>query len=250
MRLIARLDVKNQFVIKGIHLEGLRKVGNPNDLANEYYRQGADELLFVDSVASLYDRNNLFQVIERAAEEVFIPITIAGGLRKIEDVKSALDSGADKISVNTASVEHPGFIEQIAGLYGSQCVVASVQAKRSEGRWEAYVETGRQKTGLDVLEWVRKLEQLGAGEILLTSVDQEGTKSGFDVALAKTVNEAVGVPVILSGGYGRPEHIAKLLDSVKPSALCFASVLHYGLSSFEEIREVVESSELRLAGAL
>jgi cyclase len=242
MRLIARLDVKNDFVIKGIHLEGLRKVGNPNQLAKDYYEAGIDEIAFIDAVASLYDRNNLFSVIRKASEEVFVPITIGGGLRNLADVEQALDAGADKVAINTAAIRNPKLVEEVAARYGSQCVMASVQAKRHGSGWEAYTETGREKTGVSVLEWVRQLQDLGAGELLLTSVDQEGTKAGFDVPLVRAVNEVVTIPVIASGGYGRPEQLIKLFREVRPSALCFASVLHYKHTTVGALRQAVDAA--------
>lgn len=241
MRVIARLDVKNEYVIKGIHLEGLRKVGNPNELAKKYYLDGVDEIIFVDAVASLYNRNNLFSVISKASEEVFVPITIGGGIRSIEDVQLALDSGADKVAINTAATINPKLIEEIAKRYGSQCVVASVQAKKVKVGWEAYIETGRERTGLDVLEWVKELQNLGAGELLITSIDKEGTKSGFDIKLVEAVNRIVSIPVIVSGGYGEAKHIKDLTEVTKPSAICFASVLHYKNTTVEDIKNIVYS---------
>ena len=243
MRVIARLDVKNQFVIKGIHLEGLRKVGDPNQLAKTYYEAGIDEIVFIDAVASLYNRNNLFSVIQKASEEVFVPITIGGGLRSLADVEQALDAGADKVALNTAAIREPELIQKVSKQYGSQCVVASVQAKRTANGWEAYMETGREKTGLQVLDWVKRLQDLGAGELLITSVDQEGTKSGFDVKLVEAVNKAVSIPVMVSGGYGQARHIQELLDVTVPSGICFASVLHYKLTSVEALRSSIEQSE-------
>lgn len=240
MRIIARLDVKNEFVIKGIHLEGLRKVGDPNQMAQAYYEAGIDEIVFIDAVASLYNRNNLFSVIRKASQEVFVPITIGGGLRNLSDVEQALDAGADKVAINTAAIREPELIEKIAKKYGSQCVVASVQAKLTANGWEAYMETGREKTGLQVLDWVRRLQDLGAGELLLTSVDQEGTKSGFDVPLICAVNNAVSIPVIASGGYGQPKHLVDLMGVTEPSGLCFASVLHYKTTSVDALRQSIE----------
>ncbi|TGL90227.1 imidazole glycerol phosphate synthase subunit HisF [Leptospira congkakensis] len=240
MRVIARLDIKNDSVIKGIHLEGLRKVGDPNILAKRYYEDGIDEILLIDSVASLYGRNNLFDVLRKASQEVFVPITIGGGLRNLDDVSFALDSGADKIAINTAAVERPDLIEEIAKKYGSQCVVASIQAKKkNENDWEVYKETGREKTGIRVSEWVKQLESLGAGEILLTSVDKEGTKSGFDKELSKMVNELVNIPVIVSGGFGEREHLVQLKNVVHPSGIAFASVLHYNVFSSLDLSEMV-----------
>jgi len=243
VRIIARLDVKNDHVIKGIHLEGLRKVGSPNGLAKAYYDAGVDEIVFIDCVASLYDRHNLFEVIRNASREVFVPITIGGGLRCLSDIEQSLDSGADKVAINTAAVRDPSLITRVARRYGSQCVVASVQAKRSGTGWEAYVETGREKTGVMVLDWVRRLQELGAGELLLTSVDQEGTKNGFDIPLVKAVNEAVSIPVIVSGGYGQPRHLAELLRATEPSAVCFASVLHYRQAQVSDLRAAAAAAE-------
>ncbi len=244
MRVIARLDVKNQFVIKGIHLEGLRKVGDPIELAKAYYAAGIDEIVFIDSVASLYGRNNLFPVIRKASEEVFVPITIGGGIRSVDDVAQALDSGADKVAINTAGVHNPKLIEDVAKKYGSQCVVASIQTKKVPGGWEAYVDAGREKTGLNALDWAKRLVELGAGEMIVTSIDQEGTKSGFDVEVAQAINESVNIPVIISGGYGQPKHVGELLKRTQPSGLCFASVLHYKTASVADLRTV-----LREAGA-
>lgn len=243
MRVIARLDVKNEFVIKGIHLEGLRKVGNPNDLARTYYAQGIDEIMFIDSVASLYGRNNLFPVIRRASEEVFVPITIGGGIRSVDDVAQALDSGADKVAINTAAINSPKLIEDVARKYGSQCVVASIQTKRVPGGWEAYAEAGREKTGLDALGWAKRLVELGAGEMVVTSIDQEGTKSGFDLEVTQAINESVSIPVIVSGGYGQPRHLADLWKRTQPSGACFASVLHYKAATVDELKNAVRTAE-------
>lgn len=227
LRMVARIDVKNEFVIKGIHLEGLRKVGNPNELAKKYYELGIDEILFMDVVASLYQRHNLFHIIEKACEEVFIPITIGGGIRSISDIDAALKSGADKISINTQAIKTPSLITEASEKYGRQCVVGSIEAKRKSNHWEAYMDNGRESTGKDVVEWAKELEKLGAGEILLTSIDQEGTKKGFDLALAKAVCDAVSIPVIASGGIGKPLDVSKLCSQVDVDAVAIASLLHY-----------------------
>jgi cyclase len=239
MRVIARLDVKNDHVIKGIHLEGLRKVGDPNALALRYFQEGIDEILFMDAVASLYDRNNLFDVIARACEEVFIPITIGGGLRSLDDVAKALGAGADKVSINTAAVRNPGLVEQIATKYGSQCLVASIEAKRVGKSWEAYVDNGREPTGLDVLGWAQELERRGAGELLVTSVDKEGTKQGVDLELMRAVSDAVRMPIIASGGVGKLGHVEALCDRVPVSAIACASVLHYALLPIGELKAAI-----------
>ncbi|OGT25430.1 MAG: imidazole glycerol phosphate synthase cyclase subunit [Gammaproteobacteria bacterium RIFCSPLOWO2_02_FULL_42_14] len=238
MRIIARVDVKNGFVIKGIHLEGLRKLGDPKLFLKKYYERGADEIILMDAVASLYDRNNLFDLLKSACEEIFIPVTIGGGLRTLADVKKALLSGADKIAINTAAIKSPKFISEIANSYGSQCVVASIEAKKiNSNRWEAYIDNGREKTGLDVLEWATKLQTLGAGEIMLTSIDQEGTKNGFDIELIKAINDGVTIPVIACGGMGALSHIDSLCCETTPSAIACASVLHYDILTMQSIRE-------------
>jgi imidazole glycerol-phosphate synthase subunit HisF len=237
-RIIARLDIKNDHVIKGIHLEGLRKVGAPKELAKKYYDMGVDEILFIDPVASLYQRNSLFQTLKEASEEVFIPLTIGGGLRSVEDVSRALDSGADKISINTAALKNPNLISETARIYGSQCVVISIEAKKNPSMpcgYEAYNENGRNKTQKDVLEWTREVQALGAGEVLLTSIDQEGTKKGFDLDLCKLVNQGTSLPVLASGGCGKQEHLDQLTKHCSISGVVLASALHYEL--FEIISE-------------
>ncbi len=235
-RIIARIDVKNEFVIKGIHLEGLRKVGDPIELARKYYQAGIDEILFMDAVASLYGRNNLFHIIEMACREVFIPITIGGGIRSIDDIDKALKSGADKISLNTQAIKEPGLISKAAEIYGSQCIVASIEAKKRNGWWEAYVDNGREETGINVVEWARELEKLGAGEILLTSIDMEGTKKGFDKSLIESVYSNVGIPVIVSGGAGNAGHVTELAKHVDLDAVAFASLFHYNLSDVGQLK--------------
>lgn len=242
MRTIARLDIKNEYVIKGIQLEGLRKVGNPNEMARQYYEGGIDELLFIDCVASLYERRSIFEILRRASEEVFIPITIGGGLRTLDDIEAALDSGADKVAINTAAVARPEFLTEVAQRYGSQCVVASIQSKRVGKGWEVYVDAGREKTGIDVVEWARRTEALGAGELLLTSVDKDGTRTGFDVDLIEAVNAAVNIPVIAGGGFGKSEHIAGLVKRSVPSGLFFASMLHYKKMDVRDLKDAVEKS--------
>ncbi|MEO5917112.1 MAG: imidazole glycerol phosphate synthase cyclase subunit [Luteolibacter sp.] len=247
-RIIARIDVKNEHVIKGIHLEGLRKVGDPNELARKYYDAGIDEILFMDAVASLYGRNNLFDIIQRACREIFIPITIGGGIRSVSDIEMALKSGADKVAINTQAVRTPDIIREASRIYGSQCIVASVEAKRKPNGWEVYVDNGRQETGVDVIEWIKKLQDLGAGEILLTSIDQEGTKKGFDLPLCKAVSRVAHVPMIVCGGAGNLRHIGDLWGNVQVDALAVASVLHYNLLNIAEIKSEISSCS-RLASA-
>jgi cyclase len=203
IRLIARLDIKGPNLIKGIRFEGLRVIGSPAEHALRYYQQGADELIYIDSVASLYGRNNLSDIVQSAARNVFIPLTVGGGIRSTDDVRHLLRCGADKVAVNTAAIAQPGLITEIAREFGSQCMVLSIQAKQiAPGRWEAYTDTGRERSGVDVIEWARRGVQLGAGEILITSVDREGTRKGFDIDLVRTVAAEVNVPIIASGGFG------------------------------------------------
>ncbi|MGE0635312.1 MAG: imidazole glycerol phosphate synthase subunit HisF [Bacteroidia bacterium] len=237
LRLIARLDVKNEFVIKGIHLEGLRKVGDPIELAKKYYSDGIDEVLFMDAVASLYDRNNLFHIIEKACKEVFIPITIGGGIRSVNDIEKALKSGADKIALNTQAIRTPEIIKEASRIYGTQCIVGSIEAKRRNNTWEAYIDNGRQETGINAVDWAKQLEDLGAGEILVTSVDMEGTKKGFDIELVKQISEIVNIPVIASGGAGSPADIQKVIHySNNLSGVAIASLIHYNMFSVKTIK--------------
>lgn len=247
IRIIARIDVKNEFVIKGIHLEGLRKVGDPNLLAKKYYEEGIDEIVFMDAVAAYYDRNSLSHIIEKACEEVFVPITVGGGLRTIEDVKKALKSGADKVAINTKAIQTPEFITEASEIFGSQCIVASIVAKKTDNnKWEAYIDNGREPTGLDVVEWAKKLEELGAGEIMLTSLDMEGTKKGFDVELYQAVQDTVSIPIIASGGMGSVKDGVKLLSSSKVDAIATASVIHYNLDSVQNIKKVFIESNIKV----
>jgi cyclase len=227
-RFVARLDIKGESLIKSINLEGLRKIGNPNKYALNYYKAGVDELLFMDCVASLYGRNNLAEVIKKAAENVFIPITVGGGIRNVEDADELLHNGADKICINTAVVKNPKLITELSKRFGSQCIVLSVEAKKkSHNYWEVYTHNGREKTGLNVIKWIKKAIKLGVGEVLLTSVDNEGTGNGFDYDLVSEVSSICSVPLIVSGGLGTIDHIKKLLSVCHIDGLAAAKVLHY-----------------------
>lgn len=237
LRLIARLDIKGPNLIKGIHLEGLRVMGDPQQFAREYYEQGADELIYMDIVASLYGRNNLTDIVRRAARDIFVPLTVGGGVRSVEDVNSLLRVGADKVAINTAAVARPELITEVARRFGSQCMVLSIEAKRvGPERWEAYTDNGRERTGLDVVDWVKRAEKLGAGEIMLTSVDQEGTRKGFDIPLVRAVAETVSIPVIASGGMGRIEDLVEVVGDGRADAVAMADVLHYKRLGLREIR--------------
>jgi len=249
VRLIARLDIKGPNLIKGVHLEGLRVIGDPQEHATRYYEQGADELLYVDIVASLYGRNNLVDIVRHAAEDVFVPMTVAGGIRSVDDVREILRAGADKVAINTAAVQRPELIGEVSRRFGSQCMVLSIEAKRTRAgydvgyedyggatRWEAYTDNGREHTGFEVVEWAERACELGAGEILLTSVDREGTREGFDVELIRAVADAVPIPVIASGGFGRPEHLVEAAQQGRADALAFADALHYQRTDLPTLR--------------
>lgn len=245
LRLIARLDIKGPNLIKGIHLEGLRVIGDPQQHAREYYEQGADELIYMDIVASLYGRNNLTDIVRKAAHDIFVPLTVGGGVRSVEDVNMLLRVGADKVAVNTAAVARPGLITEVARRFGAQCMVLSIEAKRvAPGRWEAYTDNGREKTGLDVVDWARRAEKLGAGEILLTSVDQEGTRKGFDVPLVQAVASVVGIPVIASGGMGTTGHLVEVVKAGGADAVAMADCLHYKRLGMAEVRAAAKAAGL------
>lgn len=237
-RIIARVDVKNEFVIKGIHLEGLRKVGDPNEMAKQYYQDGVDEIIFMDAVAAYYDRNSLTHIIERACKDVFVPITVGGGIRKITDIQIALNAGADKTAINTKAVQDPNFIKEASEVFGSQCIVSSIDAlKIGPDKWEVYIDNGREPTGLDVIEWAQKVEELGAGEIMLTSIDKEGTKKGFDIELNKRVSEVVSIPIISSGGAGKGKDVANVIDKTDIDAVAIASLFHYKIETVKSLKE-------------
>lgn len=237
-RLIARLDIKGPNLIKGVHLEGLRVIGDPQLFAQKYYQDGADELIYIDSVASLYGRNNLVDIVKHTAQNIFIPLTVGGGVRSVEDANLLLRSGADKVAINTACMSNPSLINELANRFGSQCVVLSIEAKKtSKGHWEAYTDNGREKTGKDVLSWVLEAVERGVGEVLLTSVDQEGTKKGFDVELVKMVTDKISVPVIASGGMGEIAHIFKVINEGAADAVALANVLHYDTQPLKLIRK-------------
>lgn len=238
IRLIPRLDIKGPNLIKGIHLEGLRVVGDPQEHARRYYEQGADELIYMDIVASLYGRNSLKDIVSRTARDVFIPLTVGGGVRSVDDVRELLRAGADKVAINTAAVLRPELITEVSQAFGSQCMVLSIEAKRRpNGSWEAFTDNGREHTHLDVVEWAQRGVALGAGEILLTSVDQEGTRKGFDVELVQAVTRACGVPVIASGGMGSMDHLEAACRQGRADAVAMADILHYRRLELPTIRQ-------------
>jgi cyclase len=239
LRIIARLDIKGPNLIKGIHLEGLRVIGAPNEYALDYYHQGADELIYMDVVASLYGRNHLGEIIKNAAKDIFIPMTVGGGIRTIENAREILRSGADKVAINTAAVANPTIITDVARQFGSQAMVLSIEAKKVEGsHWEVYTDNGRERTGLDVVDWAKLCVLNGAGEILLTSVDYEGTRKGFDTELVKAVTSEVNVPVIASGGMGKLEDLISVVEEGGADAVALADILHYKRAVVGDVRAV------------
>jgi len=236
-RVIARLDVKGPNLVKGIHLEGLRVMGDPQRFAQRYYAEGADEILYVDIVASLYGRNSILEVVRRTAAAVFVPMTVAGGLRRLEDVRDALRSGADKVAINTAAVARPELIREVSLAFGSQCIVLEIQTKKiAPDRWEAYTDNGRERSGRNALEWACQGVELGAGELLVTSVDHEGTQKGMDLEFLARITALVDVPVIAGGGAGTPEHAVRAITEAGADAVAVASMLHYGKHTVGEIK--------------
>jgi len=229
IRIIPRLDVKGSNVVKGVHLEGLRVVGIPSEYAETYYMDGADEILYMDSVASLYGRNNLREIVERAAEKIFIPLTIGGGIRSVDDARALLRAGADKVAINTALFTKPDLINEIADNFGSQCMVVSIDAVLIEGRYECLTDGGRERTGVEVDKWVENAVERGAGEILLTSVDMEGTGKGYDIELVRKVTKSAPIPVIACGGAGCCGDVEDVIKEANADAVSAASIFHYRL---------------------
>lgn len=228
IRIIPRLDIKGPNLVKGIHLEGLRVLGRPEQFARYYYEEGADELVYVDVVASLYNRNSLHDIIERTAREIFIPLTVGGGLRTLDDIRNVLRAGADKVSLNTAAIKNPPIIREASRRFGSSTILVSIEAiRQTDGRYLAYTDNGREHTGVEVLSWAKRVEELGAGEIMLTSIDREGTGKGFDLELTAAVSRAVTIPVIACGGAGEIEHVRQVIAEAAADAVAVASLLHY-----------------------
>jgi len=249
-RVIPCLDVTAGRVVKGVNFVDLRDAGDPVEIAARYDGEGADELCFLDITASSDERDILLEVIERVAEQVFIPLTVGGGVRRVEDIRRLLHAGADKVSVNTAAVQDPDLVRRMADRVGNQCIVVAIDAKRRAGSasWEVYTHGGRKPTGLDVVEWARRMTEAGAGEILLTSMDRDGTKDGFDLGLTRAVSDAVSVPVIASGGVGSKDHLAQGIVEGHADAVLAASVFHFGEFTVREAKEHMQSCgiEVRL----
>ncbi|WP_206201922.1 imidazole glycerol phosphate synthase cyclase subunit [Terasakiella sp. SH-1] len=246
LRFIARMDIKAPNLIKGVQLEGLRVIGDPSEYARKYYEAGIDELIYMDVVASLYERNGLEEIVKRTAEDIFIPITVGGGIRSLSDVERMLKAGADKIALNTAGIKNPNLITEIAKRFGSQCVVLSIEAKRNpQGNWEALTDNGREHTYKDAIQWAKEGENLGAGEILVTSVDQEGTAKGFDLKLAQTLDESISIPYTISGGMGDITDAHQLVTSTNVDAIAMAHVLHYNKVNLSQLRTAIKQKTER-----
>jgi len=255
-RVIPCLDVTAGRVVKGVNFVALRDAGDPVEIAARYDEQGADELCFLDITASSDGRDILLHVIEAVAARVFIPLTVGGGVRKVEDVRRLLNAGADKVSINTAAVHNPELVREASGIVGNQCIVVAIDAKRvvspdaskNGAKWEVYTHGGRKATGIDAVQWAKRMQEAGAGEILLTSMDRDGTRDGFDVALTRAVSDAVGVPVIASGGVGTMQHFAEGIVEGRADAVLAASVFHFGELTVREVKEHMRSRgiEVRL----
>jgi len=247
IRIIPRLDIKGLNVVKPVQTEALRVVGNPKELAHRYYQEGADELIYLDIVASLYGRTLDFDLLKSVAQNIFIPITVGGGIRSIHDINNALRSGADKIAINTYAVKHPEFITESVKEFGSQCIVLYVEAKKQpNGSYEVYTDGGREKTGVEVINWIKKAIGLGVGEILLTSIDRDGTKSGFDMALLKEVSSFSPVPVIAHGGAKDAPSLKDAILDAKVDALGVSSIFHYNKCSIAEAKEYLFKNNINV----
>lgn len=227
VRIIPRLDIKGPNLVKGIHLEGLRVLGKPWDFALKYYEAGADELIYIDMVASLYGRNNLTDIVQKTAANIFIPLTVGGGVRSVEDIRDLLRAGADKVAINTAAVERPELIREGAEAFGSQCIVGSIQAKNTDGKYLVFTDNARENTGKDVFEWAEELVSLGAGELLVTSVDREGTGKGYDLELIQKLADRHSIPIIALGGCGSADHALQAVSDGHADAVSAASIFHY-----------------------
>ena len=245
IRVIARLDIKGPNLIKGIHLEGLRVLGDPHDFAEKYYKEGIDEIVYIDIVASLYGRSKLTEIVKNAAKDVFVPMTVGGGIRSIDDVRDLLRAGADKVAISTAAVENPNLIRDVSRIFGSQCMVLSLEAKKqSDSVWEVYTNSGRERTNINAIDWAKQAEELGAGEILLTSIDAEGTRKGFDLDLIKSITSVVNIPVIASGGMGKSQDLIDAVNIGGVKAVAMADILHYERDSVLGIKKAMYQNDI------
>lgn len=252
-RIIPCLDIDNGRVVKGVQFVNIRDAGNPVEVAKRYDEQGADEITFLDITATAHDRNTTVHMVEEVASQVFIPLTVGGGIRTVEDIRTMLNAGADKVAINSAAIFNPGFVQEACDTFGSQCIVVAIDAKKvsteeQENRWEIFTHGGRKETGIDAIEWAKKMESLGAGEILLTSMDQDGTKNGFDLALTRAISDATNIPVIASGGVGELDHLCQGIIEGHAEAVLAASIFHFGQHTVQEAKEAMQAKgiEVRL----
>jgi cyclase len=244
IRIIPRLDIKGPNLVKGIHLEGLRVLGQPHDFAKYYYENGADELFFQDVVASLYGRNSMSEIIQKTANEIFIPLTVGGGIRTIDDINNVLRCGADKVAINTAAIGDKEFIRKASEKFGSSTIVVAIEViQETDGRFQAYTDNGREYTGIDAIEWSEEVVELGAGELIITSVDREGTGKGLDLSLLETIAEKIDVPLIAHGGVGKINHVTDLFNKTQVDACAIASALHYNLLQQNKVQREVDCHE-------
>jgi len=248
IRVIARLDINNEYVIKGKYLEGLRKVGKPNELANKYYLDGIDEIIFLDAVASLYDRNSLTDIIRQACLEIFVPITVGGGIRTLSDIQNALNAGADKVAINSQAVRDLNFIKDAVEAFGSQAIVGSIVGIQHRKRWESFMDNAKHRTNKNAVEWAKELEGSGVGEIVVNSIDRDGIEGGFEIDLIRQISERVNIPVIAASGAGTASHIVDVCKNTQCDAVAIGSILHYERDSIPNIKHAMKDSgiEVRL----
>lgn len=252
-RIIPCLDVDNGRVVKGVQFVNIRDAGNPVEVAKRYDEQGADEITFLDITATAHNRNTTVHMVEEVASQVFIPLTVGGGIRTVEDIRTMLNAGADKVAINSAAIFNPAFVQEACDTFGSQCIVVAIDAKKvsaedQPNRWEIFTHGGRKETGIDAIEWAQKMEKLGAGEILLTSMDRDGTKSGFDLKLTRAISDAINIPVIASGGVGELDHLCQGITEGHAEAVLAASIFHFGQHTVQEAKEAMQAKgiEVRL----
>ena len=247
MRIIPKLEIKNNNVVKGINFEGLRVVGQPNDLSKRYYLDKADEIIYIDCVASLYNRNSLLKTVKEVTKDVFIPLSVGGGIKNITDVENLLKSGADKVAINTASFKDKDLLKKISNLIGSQSLIGSIQAKKiTKKKWECFINFGRDRTGKDVIEWVKYIKNCGIGEILVSSINNDGRECGFDIDLYKAIRSITNLPIIASGGFGKVSHIIELCREVEIDGIAIGKSLHHNKITIKEIKEICKKNNLKV----
>lgn len=245
-RIVPCLDVKNGRVVKGTNFVNLRDAGDPVELAKKYNEEGADELVFLDITASVEERKTIYDIVRNVSRQLFIPFTVGGGISTVEDMQKLLFCGADKISVNTAAIKNPGIIKQASSKFGSQCIVVAIDAKKTQNSWNVFINGGRTDTRIDAIEWAKKVQQFGAGEILLTSMDRDGTKKGFDIELTKIISESINIPVIASGGAGDLKSISDVFKYGCADAMLAASIFHYGKFSVRQVKEYLAKNNMEV----